>query len=187
MTQTKTHIDNLLALCMEGNQRAQMEVYNRYYKAMYNTALRIVIQTDQAEDIMQDAFLTAFTKLHTFKGTASFGAWLKRIVINRSINALKKCQPIEVFDDIHAFEQIEMPETHLENEYEQLKATQVLKAIKKLKSNYRTVLTLFYVEGFDYEEISQIMNLSYGHSRTMLSRAKIRLKHELASTEFQHH
>ena len=78
MTPTITHIKDLVARCREGDQRAQMEIYERYYKAMYNTALRIVKDTAEAEDVMQEAFLNAFAKIDSFNGTSTFGAWLKR-------------------------------------------------------------------------------------------------------------
>ena len=83
MTLTKSNIEALIELCKEGNQRAQLEVYNRYYNAMYNTSLRIVKDSFEAEDIMQDSFLVAFTKLNSLKDSKIFGAWLKRIVINK--------------------------------------------------------------------------------------------------------
>ncbi len=85
MTLTKENIESLLVLCKEGNQLAQLEVYNRYQKAMYNVAIRIVKDTAEAEDVMQESFITAFSKLDTFKGEATFGSWLKRIVINNGI------------------------------------------------------------------------------------------------------
>ena len=83
MTLAKQHIDALLVLCRKGNQLAQLEVYNRYQNAMYNTAVRIVKNSAEAEDVMQESFIAAFSKLDSFKGTASFGSWLKRIVINK--------------------------------------------------------------------------------------------------------
>ena len=90
MTLTNQNIKELLQLCKVNNQCAQMEVYNRYYKAMHNTAYRIVKDSFEAEDIMQDSFLTAFTKLESLKDTSTFGSWLKRIVINNSIYHYKK-------------------------------------------------------------------------------------------------
>lgn len=183
MTLTKTHIDDLLALCLKGNQFAQMEVYNRYYGAMYNTALRIVKQTDEAEDIMQEAFLTAFHKLHTFRGEASFGSWLKRIVVNKSVSMSRKMEYNEVLEDNKMAALAEEPTEDVQENYSELKATEVLQAINDLKSNYSTVLTLHYIEGYDYEEIAQIMNLSYANSRTMLSRARESLRKKLAEVK----
>ncbi len=179
MSLTKTHIDDLLALCLQGNQFAQMEVYNRYYGAMYNTALRIVKQTDEAEDIMQEAFLTAFDKLHTFKGDASFGAWLKRIVVNQSITKSRKMEYNEEWEDYKMSAIAEEPFEDSGESYSELKANEVLRAINDLKTNYSTVLTLHYIEGYDYEEIAQIMDISYANSRTLLSRARESLRKKL--------
>ena len=97
MSLTNQNIEQLVELCKTGNQFAQLEVYNRYYKAMYNTALRIVKDTYEAEDIMQDAFLTAFTKLDSLKEAITFGAWLKRIVINDSIYRFNKSNKYKLF------------------------------------------------------------------------------------------
>ena len=84
------HITNLLERCKTSDKNAQYEVYKLYYKAMYNTSHRILKDSFEAEDIMQEAFLTAFTKLYMYKGEVTFGAWLKRIVINKSLTKLKK-------------------------------------------------------------------------------------------------
>ena len=78
MTTTINYTDDLVARCRKGEQRAQLEIYNKYYKAMYNTALRIVNDAPEAEDIMQEAFIKAFAKLHTFEEKSTFGAWLKK-------------------------------------------------------------------------------------------------------------
>ncbi|MCR9182820.1 MAG: RNA polymerase sigma factor [Flavobacteriaceae bacterium] len=179
MSLTKTHIDDLLALCLQGNQFAQMEVYNRYYGAMYTTALRIVKQTDEAEDIMQEAFLTAFNKLHTFKGEASFGAWLKRIVVNQSISKSRKMEHNEEWEDYKMSAIAEEPFEDSNETYTELKSNEVLHAINDLKTNYSAVLTLHYIEGYDYEEIAQIMDISYANSRTLLSRARESLRKKL--------
>ena len=85
-----THIDQLIESCKKGSQSAQFEVYQLYYRAMFNTSLRIVQNSYEAEDVMQEAFLNAFTKLDSFKGEVAFGAWLKRIVINRSLTQLNE-------------------------------------------------------------------------------------------------
>src|SRR4030042_4960656 len=82
--------EEIISNCRKGDSKAQFEVYRLYFKAMYNTALRIVSQPAEAEDIMQEAFLSAFSKIETVKGPVSFGAWLKRIVINKSIDALRQ-------------------------------------------------------------------------------------------------
>jgi RNA polymerase sigma factor (sigma-70 family) len=185
LTLTEKHIDELVVLCLKGNSLAQMEVYNRYYKAMYNTALRIVKQTDEAEDIMQEAFLTAFTKLHTFKGEANFGAWLKRIVVNQSITKFRKQM---YHEDIEDFKLTKVPDEEMEENSESYlhqKANEVLETIKTLKSSYSTALNLHYIEGYDYEEIAEILDISYANSRTLISRAKESLRKKMLEKKLQ--
>lgn len=178
MSLTNTHINQLIALCKANNQQAQLELYNRYYKAMYNTAFRIVNNSFEAEDIMQESFLTAFTKLNDLKDNAVFGAWLKRIVINNSIHQYKKQTEHTPLDDV-----LYKIEDHqgITEDYDitNLKAQQVISALKRLKDNYRIALSLHLIEGYDYEEISSIMNISYANCRTMISRAKESLRKQL--------
>ena len=180
MSQKREHIDELLQCCMAGKQSAQLEVYNRYYKAMFNTALRIVKDTAQAEDIIQESFLSAFTKLHTFKGEVTFGSWLKRIVINNSIHQYRKLQKKnEVALDEVMYKVEDNDGIASDHVFTELKAQKVMETMKDLKDNYRISLTLHLIEGFDYEEISEIMNISYANCRTTVSRAKESLRKKL--------
>jgi len=181
LTLTNQNIEQLLQLCKSGDQHAQMEVYNRYYKAMYNTALRIVKDSFEAEDIMQDSFLTAFTKLDHLKEVKTFGSWLKRIVINNSIYHYKKNNK---YNDVPLDEVLYKVEDHIgiieNDEILSLKAHQILDTMKLLKDNYRMGLTLHLIEGYDYEEICDIMNISNANCRTLISRAKESLRKKLA-------
>ena len=182
MSQSRTHTEELLQLCLEGKQRAQLEIYNRYYKAMYNTALRIVKDGAEAEDVMQESFLNAFTKLHTFKGDVTFGAWLKRIVINNSIYHYRKQQKKqEVNLDEIMYKVEDNDEVATDHGGTELKAQKVLETMKRLKDNYRISLTLHLIEGYDYEEISQIMDISYANCRTTISRAKESLRKKMVN------
>lgn len=181
MTLTNQNIEQLLQLCKSGDQHAQMEVYNRYYKAMYNTALRIVKDSFEAEDIMQDSFLTAFTKLNSLNEIKTFGSWLKRIVINNSIYHYKKNNK---FNDVPLDDVLYKVEDHSGigeiEELSSLKANQILDTMKLLKDNYRMGLTLHLIEGYDYEEICEIMNITNANCRTLISRAKESLRKKLA-------
>ena len=184
MTLTNQNIEQLIELCKSNNQLAQLEIYNRYYKAMFNTAFRIVKDRFEAEDIMQDSFLSAFTKLETIKDTMTFGAWLKRIVINNSIyhfNKNSKYQDVPLDDVMYKMEDNQ----GVTNDYEftNIKARQVLETMKSLKDNYRIALNLHLIEGYDYEEISEIMNMSYANCRTTVSRAKESLRQKLQLVE----
>ena len=143
---------------------------------MYNTAIRILKDSFEAEDEMQEAFLTAFTKLELYKGEVTFGVWLKRIVINKSINQLRKK---------NRYEMAKM-EIVLDNEIEEesfetnkFHPKMILNEIQNLKENYRIILTLHLIEGFDYEEIQQILNCTNENVRTIILRAKNKLKQVL--------
>jgi RNA polymerase sigma-70 factor (ECF subfamily) len=147
---------------------------------MYNTALRIVKDGAEAQDIMQESFLNAFTKLDSFKGEVTFGSWLKRIVINKSIYHYRKQQKkneVALDDVIHKVEDNDMIVS--DHAITELKAQKVMETMKLLKDNYRVSLTLHLIEGYDYEEISSIMNISYANCRTTISRAKESLRKKL--------
>lgn len=185
MTLTTTNIDELLEKCRLGDQRAQMRVYNKYYKAMFNTALRIVKDPAEAEDIMQESFLKAFSKLDSFQGTSTFGAWLKKIVVNRSINAFNKNskhQEVSFNDQLNNTTD-DTDGITVQEEETNPKVQQILKALDSLKENYRIILTLHLIEGYDYEEICKIMDFTYSNCRTTISRAKESLRKKLMSYE----
>ncbi|RAJ16303.1 RNA polymerase sigma factor [Olleya aquimaris] len=180
MTLTHYNIEQLVALCLSGNQLAQLEIYNRYYKAMYNTSFRIVNNSFEAEDIMQESFLTAFTKLEKLKEKSTFSAWLKRIVINNSIQAFNKTKKngeVALNDLLYKIEDQQGIETS--TELTSVKAKQILEGLNALKSNYRIALTLNLIEGYDHEEISQIMQISHANCRTTISRAKESLRQKI--------
>ncbi|WP_044398434.1 RNA polymerase sigma factor [Lacinutrix sp. Hel_I_90] len=180
MTLTNHNTEQLITLCLEGNQFAQLEIYNRYYKAMYNTALRIVKDRYEAEDVMQDAFLLAFTKLKALKDIKTFGAWLKRIVINKSIHHYNKSTK---FDEVPLDDVLYKVEDHEgfteDYEFKSIQAKQVIDTMKTLKDSYRVALTLHLIEGYDYEEISEILKWSNANCRTTISRAKDSLRKKM--------
>lgn len=180
MSHERKHTDDLVQLCLEGKQSAQMEIYHRYYKAMYNTSVRIVKNSAEAEDVMQESFLNAFTKLHTFKGEVTFGSWLKRIVINNSIYHYRKQRKNNevALDDI-MYKVEDNNGVASDHVFTELKAQKVMETMKRLKDNYRISLTLHLIEGYDYEEISAIMNISYANCRTTISRAKESLRNKM--------
>ena len=179
------HITKLLQQCKRGEQSAQFEIYKCYYKGMYNTALRILKDKFEAEDIMQESFLTAFLKLGTFRSKSRFGedhvpfgSWLKRIVINKSLSQLRKNQRLEQWNDNNlSMNGVDLVEEEQQNiNYNTLKAEEILGSIKSLKNNYSVVLTLSLIEGYDNEEIAEILQINNQLVRTTISRAKQKLR-----------
>jgi RNA polymerase sigma factor (sigma-70 family) len=162
---------DLLDRCIDGDKSAQFETYRLYYKSMYNSSLRIVGIPEEAEDIMQESFLTAFQRLKTYSGEVSFGAWLKKIVINRSLDTLRKRKVL--FEELHP----ELPVvSEPEPEIESITVEEVKTAINSLSDGYRTILSLILLEGYDHEEVSEILGIKNVTSRTQFSRARQRLR-----------
>lgn len=161
--------------CRQGKTKAQFEIYQLYYKAMYNTSLRLVNDSAEAEDIMQEAFLSAFKNINNYKEEVSFGAWLKKIVVNRSLDSLKKrkIQKDPIDDRVLTLEE----EDHNTdaNDIAQ-EVAEVKQAIALLSQNYRTLITLHLIEGYDHEEVAEILNISNAAVRTGYSRARKKLQ-----------
>ncbi len=171
-TYVNIHQD-LIDACRKGDRAAQFRIYKLYYKAMFNTSLRIVNDSAEAEDIMQESFLDAFRRLGSYTGEGSFGSWLKRIVVNNSLDSLRKAREFVSIDEVH----LDLPEASEESCEEEImfKVNGVKAAIARLPEEYRVVLSLFLLEGYDHEEISEILHISNQLSRTRYSRARQKL------------
>lgn len=165
--------------CRRGNVKAQTRVYELYYKAMYNTSLRILNDQYLAEDIMQESFISAFQKLDSFRGEVSFGAWLKRIVINKSINETKRRQLDWTLYDEVPEEMEEEAELYLDTS----RLESVYRCLKALPDGFRIILSLYLLEGYDHEEIGSILNISSSTSRSQYARARKRLKEAVLKSE----
>ncbi|MBD3748352.1 MAG: RNA polymerase sigma factor [Sphingobacteriales bacterium] len=167
------HYD-LVVECKKGERKAHQELYRLYAKAMYNVAMRILNHSDEAEDALQEAFIDAFTRIKDFRQETTFGLWLKQIVIHRSINILRKRKMI--FEEIEETDIESVADIDWEQEAEtQWKVEEVRKAIQLLPEGYRVVLSLYLLEGYDHEEIGQILKINEGTSRTQFLRAKRKL------------
>jgi RNA polymerase sigma-70 factor (ECF subfamily) len=167
------HYD-LVVECKHGSKKACFELYRLYSKAMLNIAFRIVGSVDEAEDVLQEAFLDAFNRIKDFRQETTFGLWLKQIVVHRSINLLRK----------RRLELVELDEGHTDgiaeeevedDEEVQYKVAQVKDAMKELPEGYRLVISLYLLEGYDHEEIGEILDISENTSRTQFLRAKRKL------------
>jgi RNA polymerase sigma factor (sigma-70 family) len=162
---------NLVVECKKGSKKACYELYRLYAKAMLNVAFRIVGNVAEAEDVLQEAFLDAFGKLKDFRKDTTFGLWLKQIVVNRSINLLRK-RKLE-FMELEGEQLENIPDESFEDDEDiKYQAARVNEAIKELPEGYRLVISLYLLEGYDHEEIAQILNINENTSRTQFLRAK---------------
>ena len=145
---------------------------------MFNICYRILNNREEAEDMLQESFNEAFLKLKSFRYESSFGAWLKRIVINKCINAIKKKKPDIIFtDDIHNHEAID--ETIDYNDIK-MNVEKIHNAIEQLPDGYRMIFSLYLLEGYDHAEIAQILNISESTSKSQYLRAKLKIKELLS-------
>lgn len=162
----------LIQRCRAQDRRAQYELYEKYKQAMYAIALRICHDQEEAEDVLQEAFVNAFSNIEQFAGKSSFGAWLKRIVINKALSVVgKKKLFTEDIDDM----QVEVP-----NETEtydiSYQVSEVKGAVKLLPDGFRVVLSLYLFEGYEHKEIAGILDISESTSKSQYNRAKKKLK-----------
>jgi len=163
---------HLIDGCKAGDSKAQFEIYKLYYKAMYNASLRIVGNEQEAEDIMQESFFKAFDKIATYKNEVSFGAWLRRIVVNTSIDALKKKRiSLISIEEAHGVD----ASSNEESEFEVETIEMLKNAIEELPEGYKLVLNLHLIEELDHDEIASILGIAASTSRSQLARAKQKL------------
>jgi RNA polymerase sigma-70 factor (ECF subfamily) len=170
--------DELVAKCKQGDVQSFEMLYRQYAKPMFNTSLRIVNNASDAEDVLQESFVSAFHYLDKFDYSSTFGAWLKRIVINKSINVLRQRRLTLVDIDETSVHEIQDTEI-LDEDNIRLKIEEIKKAMASLPNGYRTVMSLFLFEGYDYEEIGDILQISGSTVRTQYHRAKQKLLHLL--------
>lgn len=164
---------DIIELSKAGNSKAQFQLYQLYARAMFNICYRMMNNREEAEDMLQESFSEAFLRLGTFRFESSFGAWLKRIAINKCINTLKKRKA-----DLIMVENLPEHQEGNENadEVPGISIEHVQRAMEKLPEGYRVIFSLYLLEGYDHAEISQIMGISEATSKSQFSRAKQRIK-----------
>ena len=167
--------NDIIKDCLNGNEKAQMQLYDNYCDAMYTIACRY-LNAEDAKDAMQDGFIKAFSKLESYSPDFSFGAWLKRIIINQCLDFLrkKKIETIAYTED--NLEVVDDDSWEFDTSFTK---ELILKAISKLKVKYKLIITLYLIEGYDHEEISEILKIPVKTSRTQLRRARLALQNDL--------
>ncbi|APY07650.1 RNA polymerase subunit sigma-70 [Winogradskyella sp. J14-2] len=166
-------INKLIRACKKGNQVAQMRLYDQYCDAMFTVASRYLNNDEDAKDAMQEGFLKAFTNLDKYKPEYTFGAWLKRIVINQCLDVLRQ-RKIE-------FSEVIVSELQITNEDNwdfdsNISKKDILNAIEQLNEKHKIVIKLYLIDGYDHGEISEILDIPVKTSRTHLRRGKLKLQ-----------
>jgi RNA polymerase sigma factor (sigma-70 family) len=174
------HTD-LIDQCKANNRQAQLKLYRLYCNGMFCVAMRFLKNQDDAEDVLQEAFIKAFQKIDQFSGEVTFGAWLKRIVINKCIDFIKSKK-------LHF---VELNENTLRISDEEdwsvddgISTEEVKAAIVRLPDRYRYVVQMYLIEGLDHKEISGILDLTPTNCRTRLMRGRGQLKELLKNKNY---
>lgn len=176
---------DIIEQCKRNNRKAQMELYNQYCNGMYVVANRFVKDSMEAEDIVQESFIKAFKRLDQFKAEVTFGAWLKRIVINTSIDSLKaKKERLVELEDVH----LKVVDASSDDNWQvddRISIDVIKDTIEELPDKYKYVVMLYLIEGYDHQEISEILRISEVASRTQLSRGKVKLQDSLKDKRYE--
>jgi len=172
-------------LCIQGDRKAQYELYRDYSSAMFNICIRMMNSRTEAEDMLQEAFMEAFSKLQSYRFESGFGPWLKRIVVNKCINTLQRKQAdLEFLDDLDPFTGIAEPEE--ETPYmEGITVDKVMKAMDHLPKGSRMIFSLYLLEGYDHQEIAQILKISESNSKSQYMRARQKIKSILTPIRYE--
>lgn len=185
-TLTKKNIlltTDIIEQCKRNDRKAQLQLYNKYCDGMYHVAFRFLKNTFEAEEAMHEGFINAFAKLHQFTGDVTFGAWLKRIVINKSLDMIKakKATIIPLNEEVIGKVDEDTEDWDVGDE---VTVDHVKKTIAELPEKYRYPLMLFLIEGYDHQEISEILNITEVASRTMVHRGKKKLQEQLKKESY---
>jgi len=171
-TITKDINAQLVLRCQNGDEEAFGLLYNATSRIVFNAVLRLMKSREDAEDILQETYIAAFNGIQTFQSNASITTWIKRIGINKSLNALKKRQLSFVDSNSELVVEDEI-------DYNRFEAIDVAKSINELPDGYRIVMSLFLLEGFSHQEIANELNISISTSKSQYHRGKKRLREQL--------
>jgi RNA polymerase sigma-70 factor (ECF subfamily) len=174
LSELKSITSQLIEDCKKGKQAAYNQIYQQCAKGVYNAIWRIVRNTEEAEDILQDTFMSAFTTIQNFRGDASLFGWIKRIGINKSLNAVKK-NKIELIVDEQVLEKSPAEE---EQDWEEatMEVSEIKDKLNELPEGFRLVLTLYLFEDYTHREIAESLGISESTSKTQYLRGKKKLK-----------
>ncbi len=175
------NLEALIKKCIANDISAQEELYHLYKDVLYTLSLKYCINTEEAEDNLQNAFLEIFTNIKKFNNSGSFEGWMKRITINKAIDSYKKSfHLIPISDKI--FLDTEMDE----NELDEFSLDYLLSLIQKLPNQYRLVFCLYELDNYSHAEIAELLKISTNTSKSNLHRAKMILKEQIKANKTIH-
>lgn len=173
------HLDEILKGCLKHNKADQEKLYSLFARKMYGLCLRYASSSDEAQDMMQEGFITVFNKLSTYRGQGSLEGWIRKIMVNTAIDKYRGRIYQMSIDDIQ-----ENGQQFSDNNTgpEQLSAKEILRLIQQLPDQYRLVFNMYVLEGYSHKEIGKILSVSESTSRSNLTRARSLLQAKMKLT-----
>ncbi len=180
MKLSESELKEAIKGCMRGDRRSQQSVFENYYGRMLSVAMRYSKNEDLAKDLVQESFIKVFEKVRKYNHQGSFEGWIRRIVVNTSIDYFrKKRHELLVLDDDNSYDGkygVQEEEADDESIYGQIKPDMVVKAIAQLSPAYKMVFNLYIIEGYSHQEIADELEISVGTSKSNLAKAKQKMK-----------
>ena len=165
-------LEKIIADCKKNHPKAQEQLYQLFAKKFFGVCLKYSRNYDDAQDILQDGFIIIFTKISQYSGKGSFEGWAKRILINTALQRFKEIRFLEVLDDSIAEVELELDDDKISLDY-------LLQIIHELPDQYRIVFSLYVLDGYSHKEISEMLNISTGTTKSNLYRARLILKEKI--------
>ena len=170
----------LIDSCIKGDRAAQKVLYDRLAPRMFPVCIRYVGDREQAEDILQEGFITLFTRLDTYKGDGSFEGWARKIFVTTALMELRRKDALKMSDDL---EMARGMKTDTVTQLQSIGYKDLMKLITQLPPGFRTVFNMYAIEGYSHKEIGEILGISETTSRTQLSRARLWLQNRIKEIE----
>lgn len=170
----------LIDLCIKGDRASQKVLYNRLAPRMFPLCIRYIGNREMAEDVLQDGFITLFTKLRDYKGDGSFDGWARKIFVNTALMSLRKKDALKMSEDLEA---IRGMKDDLPSQNQNIGYKELMELVMELPPGFRTVFNMYAIEGYSHKEISDTLGISETTSRTQLSRARIWLQNKIKERE----
>lgn len=167
-------LEELIIQCKKQDAKAQGELYQKYNQILFAICLRYSPNYAEAEDNLQDAFLTIFKKVSQYKGKGSFEGWMKRVTVNTVLQKYRKQRTFDIVDEAQIVD-----DEQFEVESDDIPLDFLLKIVQELPDRYRLVFSMYVLDGYQHKEIAEILNISDGTSKSNLARARIILKNKI--------
>lgn len=166
--------------CIKGNRKAQKALFDLLAPRMFPVCIRYVSDREVAADILQDGFITLFSKLDTYKGDGSFDGWARRIFVNTALMYLRKKDALKMSEDISVLRNLS---TDTASQMENIGYKELMKLVTSMPPGFRTVFNMYVIEGYSHKEIAEILEITETTSRTQLSRARVWLQNKIKAIE----